>query len=90
MIRPGVCRFCHCTESNACTLPNGDPCSWFDLNRTVCNSPACITAYHALIARQKFAQKQATRKRTPAEIHELIRRRGRKSSRKPGKLGGAA
>jgi len=76
---PGVCRFCHCTESNACTLPTGDPCSWFDCERTVCSNPACITAFQALQARQQFLHRQATRKKTPAEIHELIRRRGRKA-----------
>jgi len=75
---PGVCRFCHCTERNACTLANGDPCSWIDRGRTVCNSPACITAYRALLSRASFEREKATRKRTPAEIHDLIRNRGRR------------
>lgn len=32
-MRPGVCRFCGCTETRAC--PGG--CSWANATRTVCS-----------------------------------------------------
>ena len=40
----GVCRYCSCTEENACMLAHGEPCGWIDKSRTVCNSPRCIIA----------------------------------------------
>jgi len=42
---PGVCRYCRCTEGNACRLPDGDGCAWFDAGRTLCNSPVCLNQY---------------------------------------------
>lgn len=44
---PGVCRYCGCTEANACMLCTGDPCSWYDKDRTACNAPGCIRQYEA-------------------------------------------
>ena len=44
----------------------------------VCAKPACIRAHYAEADRRKFEDRQRNRKRTPAEIHELIRGRGRK------------
>jgi hypothetical protein len=38
----GVCQICRCTEEDACTLPTGDKCSWFDRQRTLCNASGCI------------------------------------------------
>lgn len=69
----GTCRFCHCTESNACKLPDGDPCSWFTADRTVCTSPACLNAYFAEQRRLMAEGSRATRKRTPGQIHELMK-----------------
>jgi hypothetical protein len=66
---PGTCRFCHCTESNPCVLPNGDPCSWFDMSREVCNAPACI---RQRADRIRAAAHAAFRpKRTPADIERI-------------------
>lgn len=67
----GTCRFCHCTESNACKLPAGDPCSWFDATRTVCTAPGCMNAWFALQRRLMAEGSRATRKRTPGQIHAL-------------------
>lgn len=46
----GVCRFCGCTEENACTLqmwptPIGvgmKTCSWADEAKTICTNPKCL------------------------------------------------
>lgn len=69
--RPGQCRFCRCTESNACKLPDGDPCSWFTTDRTVCTAPACLNAHFAEQRRLMAEGSRATRKRTPGQIHAL-------------------
>ena len=73
MMRPpaGVCRFCHCSEANPCTLPTGDACGWFDAERTVCTAPACLNAYFAESRRKASDAAAKFRKRTPAEIHAL-------------------
>ena len=81
----GVCRFCGCSasedESKACKTPTGDPCHWYDYERTVCTGVACIRAFGT--ERAKF-KAERDRKRTPAEIHALICKRKRPASaRKP-------
>ncbi len=43
----GVCRYCGCTEDDACRIPGGDACSWLDAHRTVCNAPRCVGQFHA-------------------------------------------
>lgn len=50
--REHCCKYCGCTESNACILGLGlfgrpQTCSWIDSTKTVCNSPACIRAHHS-------------------------------------------
>jgi hypothetical protein len=69
----GSCRFCHCTEDNACKLPTGDPCGWWDSTRTVCTAPGCIIAYFAQERRKSSDAAAKFRKRTPGQIHELMR-----------------
>ena len=69
----GTCQFCKCTEANACTIPGGDRCSWFDAARTVCTAPACITAYFAQQRRKASEASAKYRKRSPGQIHELMR-----------------
>jgi hypothetical protein len=71
---PGRCRFCGITEDQI----DGDRHRWLGDSRTVCAKPACIRAHYAEADRRKFEDRQRNRKRTPAEIHELIRGRGRK------------
>ena len=66
-ITPGTCKFCGCMEMSACVLPNGDPCSWLDMSRTVCNAPACIRQNADLIRRIL----RGSRRRSPAEIEAL-------------------
>lgn len=34
------CRFCHCTDSQACQTPEG-ACRWLDIEDDVCSAPAC-------------------------------------------------
>lgn len=41
---PGRCRYCSCTEDNACRLADNEPCAWWDEERTVCSNPRCIRA----------------------------------------------
>jgi hypothetical protein len=73
---PGKCRHCGCTEDNACTLGNGDPCCWADNQCTVCSNPACLRQESA---RKAFAPRP--QRRTSADINKLIRQRGRKKRR---------
>jgi hypothetical protein len=43
-VQAGVCRFCGCTEAQACVFEfKGQPhaCWWVDADRTVCSSPPC-------------------------------------------------
>lgn len=86
---PGTCRFCGCTEDRACRLPTGEPCSWFDRMRTICNNPACICQYFQAESRAAVeAFKSRPKKRTPADIHLLMlaekraRRRAARARRK--------
>ena len=72
---PGRCRFCGITEDQI----DGDRHRWLGDSRTGVREaglhprPLCAEA-----DRRKFEDRQRNRKRTPAEIHELIRGRGRK------------
>ncbi|HVJ09301.1 MAG TPA: ParB/RepB/Spo0J family partition protein [Acidisarcina sp.] len=45
----GVCRYCDCTEENACGAceVDGAPCSWANAERTVCNRPGCVEQWNA-------------------------------------------
>ncbi|MGC1781242.1 MAG: hypothetical protein WA708_01850 [Acidobacteriaceae bacterium] len=74
----GVCRFCGCgaseDESHACTTPTGDLCHWHDFERTVCSNPPCIVAFDRERAQFKADRDRRNKKKTPAEIHALIRR----------------
>lgn len=67
---PGVCRYCSCTADNACRLPDGDTCSWYDKDRTVCTAPGCVRAFEAV----KKAIRTAARpvRRSSADVHRLI------------------
>jgi len=82
----GICRFCKCSasedESRACTTPTGDPCHWFDFERTTCSSPACVRAWENERAKFKAERAEESRKKTPAEIHALIREERKARRRK--------
>jgi len=41
----GICRFCGCTDNNACVDDFDQPCSWFDDRETVCTTLTCVAAY---------------------------------------------
>lgn len=43
----GICRFCGCTQFNACQVARPDmkgcrPCAWADATKTVCDAPRCL------------------------------------------------
>jgi hypothetical protein len=42
---PGVCRYCGCTEDNACLTAGERLCGWLDLERTVCDAPPCVARF---------------------------------------------
>jgi hypothetical protein len=76
-IRAGICRHCGCTEDDPCRLYTGEPCSWADATRTVCNKPSC---QNLEAARKRRAVAARPKRLTPADVHALIRGRGRKRS----------
>lgn len=66
---PGVCRFCKVKEDQV----DGDKLSWHCTDRTCCSNYACVRQHWAEIDRAKrIRTTTANRKRTPAEIHQLI------------------
>ncbi len=76
-LMPGKCRYCGCTESNACVLQDGDTCSWHDNTRTVCTAPGCVRQFIADSRRRRPMR----RKKSTAEVHAEIMRRGRRGKR---------
>jgi hypothetical protein len=78
----GRCRFCGCGAD--CRLSDGDECGWVDARRECCSKPSCIKAAMAARGRGRKAQPRPS----SAEIHDLIRRKGRKGRK--GKKGRAA
>lgn len=52
VLKPGVCRFCGCTETTACEVqvdvdeatgtPIMEPCGWADKEGTLCSNPQCL------------------------------------------------
>lgn len=76
----GICRYCAIAEERV----DGDRIRWLGRRRTVCNQPGCVRKFGLDIDRAEKADRRAKRKRTPAEIHELIldeKRRKRPASR---------
>jgi ParB/RepB/Spo0J family partition protein len=41
----GVCKFCGCTEDDACRLDGGANCSWTNVEETVCSNPDCLAQF---------------------------------------------
>jgi len=76
-IRATICRHCGCTENNPCRVYPGEPCNWMDNTRTVCSNPSCVNAE---AARKRRAVAAKPKRLTPADVHALIRSRGRKRS----------
>lgn len=73
----GICRHCGCSEDSPCRLADGEPCSWIDRTRTVCNNPPCLKSE---ASRKRLVAASRPRRLTPADVHALIRSRGRKRS----------
>ena len=68
------CRHCQCSDLEPCRLSTGDTCEWFNSDCSVCTSPGCIKAERARLAAMV---PKPLRKKTPADIHALIRKRKR-------------
>ena len=47
----GICRFCGCTEDNACRKGNGLPCGWANVGHSRCNSEQCLEKFRKESAR---------------------------------------
>lgn len=63
-VQPGVCRYCKCTELNACrTPPSGEPCCWADERRTVCSNPSCLAQWRIDRERDRREREDAARRR---------------------------
>ena len=76
MSAPGACRFCRChgpEGDDPCKVPGGDTCGWLDKTRTVCTGPRCIVAWFAEQRRKSSDAAAKFRKRTPGQIHELMK-----------------
>jgi len=41
----GICRFCGCSEFNACRDQASRPCGWANVAHTRCNSEACLAKF---------------------------------------------
>ncbi len=82
---PGRCRYCRCTEDNPCrTPPSGEPCAWFNAERTVCSNYPCIIQCN--VDQEKaivdaINQDRSTR-RSNAEQRRQCRERRKASRRK--------
>ena len=81
---PGRCRYCRGTEDNPSTTPDGEPCIWFDAERTVCNNWPCLRQYHIDQERavvEAIERDRATR-RQGSEYRRQVRDRRRAARRK--------
>ncbi|HCT62081.1 MULTISPECIES: hypothetical protein [Acidobacterium] len=47
----GICRFCGCSDFNACREKNGRNCRWANPERTLCDSTSCLRQLGILIRR---------------------------------------
>jgi hypothetical protein len=73
---------------DACTLTNGDPCSWFDAQRLVCSNPCCIVKERARLKRLKDEARPPSKYRGwgyGARVLELRREERRRRRRRKGK-----
>jgi ParB/RepB/Spo0J family partition protein len=60
---PGTCRFCGCTEDNACAAG----CSWANEEETICDSPKCLAQFRSEIGEDA----KVTYRRTLTSVAEL-------------------
>jgi hypothetical protein len=79
---PGQCRYCRCSETSPCSYCKGTfgGVNFYDRRGTVCSQPACISQFE--IAKADAARANRPRKLNSADVHMLIRRRGRKARRR--------
>jgi len=64
----GVCRFCGCSESDACRFDGGGNCSWANDEETVCTNPDCLEAF-----RGETGQEKSVWQKTHYSVVELRR-----------------
>ena len=77
-IRAGVCRHCGRGEGNLLRGPDGEEVGWTDAARTCCTYPSCVKAEASRKRRLVVASR--LQRLTSADVHALIRGRGRKRS----------
>jgi hypothetical protein len=75
---PGVCQFCSITDAQI----DGDKVSWHNGARDCCSRYACVKRYQAQIKGARRAFQAQTRKKSPAEIHELQKQERRERNRR--------
>ena len=51
-------------------MPDGDTCSWYDKDRTVCSSPGCVRQFEAKKKSARLAARPV--RRSSVDIHQLI------------------
>jgi hypothetical protein len=88
----GTCQICGC-HGERCKLADGDLCSWFNPERTVCTADACIKEYGRREKKLEAEAERRTKKRAPWQVHELIkeeRNAKRRAARAKRKQRGAA
>jgi ParB/RepB/Spo0J family partition protein len=62
----GVCKFCDCSEEDACRLEGGVNCSWANEEQTVCTNPDCLARF-----RQETGQQNGEWQKTSYSIVDL-------------------
>jgi hypothetical protein len=65
--RRGVCRYCRCTDTNACVITirahtkppctKSITCSWINKQQTVCSAPSCLRKHRAHERAKKMRQR---------------------------------
>ncbi|MDR3799706.1 MAG: ParB/RepB/Spo0J family partition protein [Terracidiphilus sp.] len=70
----GTCKFCGCTEDDACRLEGGVNCSWVNAEQTVCSNPDCVAQYDSEQGETKWTS-------TPMSVAELRKKIARTTLR---------
>jgi hypothetical protein len=69
VVAPGTCRHCGC-HGEACTLPDGEKCSWTDRSCTFCNAPGCQRAEVARLNAVRAARPLTKKQQLAALLHK--------------------
>lgn len=88
------CRFCKCTEGDACRLESGETCWWMTKDKNLCSNPKCILAADVERKADRLARRQQT-ERFVKPIREsfqqaIVRRREEAEKKRRRKTKGCA